>query len=101
EIDVTQPAIVLLNPGRSEGALGRQPISYEDQCENSFWQQRAIIYRMGPNEYFYKPNYDQDNIVNPISNNPSMSTNQEHINSNSTNDIFDELIERSRHQHLK
>ncbi|CAF3880358.1 unnamed protein product [Rotaria sp. Silwood1] len=47
EIDVTQPAIVLLNPGRSEGALGRQPISYEDQCENSFWQQRAIIYRMG------------------------------------------------------
>ncbi|CAF4862134.1 unnamed protein product [Rotaria sp. Silwood1] len=101
EIDVTQPAIVLLNPGRSEGALGRQPISYEDQCENSFWQQRAIIYRMGHNEYFYKPNYDQDNIVNPTSNNPSMSTNQEHINNDSTYDIFDELTERSRHQHLK
>ncbi|CAF1434531.1 unnamed protein product [Rotaria sordida] len=47
EIDVTQPAIVLLNPGRPEGALERHPISYEDQCENSFWQQRAVIYRMG------------------------------------------------------
>ncbi|CAF4371924.1 unnamed protein product, partial [Rotaria sordida] len=30
-----------------EGALGRQSIIYEDQCEAIFWQQRAIIYQMG------------------------------------------------------
>ncbi|CAF1582324.1 unnamed protein product, partial [Adineta steineri] len=47
EINVTQPAIILLNPGRPEGALGRQPITYEDQCEATYWQQRATIYRMG------------------------------------------------------
>jgi hypothetical protein len=43
---VTQPAIILLNPGRPEGALGRQPITYEDQFEATYWQQRATIYRM-------------------------------------------------------
>ncbi len=43
---MTQPAIILLNPGRPEGALGRQPITYEDQFEATYWQQRATIYRM-------------------------------------------------------
>ncbi|CAF5100588.1 unnamed protein product, partial [Rotaria sp. Silwood1] len=64
EIDVAQPAIVLLEPGQSEGALGRQPLTYEDECEATFWQQRAIIYRMGPNEFFHKPRDDQHNLDN-------------------------------------
>ncbi|CAF4781223.1 unnamed protein product [Rotaria sp. Silwood1] len=64
EIDVKQPAIVLLKPGAPEGALGRQPITYEDECAATFWQQRAIIYRMGPNEFFYKPMDVQDDVNN-------------------------------------
>ncbi|CAF1056799.1 unnamed protein product [Adineta steineri] len=49
EINVKQPAIVLLNLGRAEGALGCQSITYEEQCEATYWQRQAIIYRMSEN----------------------------------------------------
>jgi hypothetical protein len=50
EINVQQPAIVLLNPGRPEGSLSVTPTNNDEQEEANYWQQRAIIYRMGKNK---------------------------------------------------
>ncbi|CAF4786174.1 unnamed protein product [Rotaria sp. Silwood1] len=47
EIYVAQPAIILLEPGQAEGALGRQPVTFDEQSEAAFWEERATIYRMG------------------------------------------------------
>ncbi len=59
-------------------------------------------FNTGPNEYFYKPNchHSQDNTttINRIENNSVVNTNQEYIG-RTTNDIFDEMTQRSRHKH--
>jgi hypothetical protein len=47
EINVQQPAIVLLNPGKHEGSLTALPTNNNEQEEANYWQQRAIVYRMG------------------------------------------------------
>ncbi|CAF5013644.1 unnamed protein product, partial [Rotaria sp. Silwood1] len=52
-IHVTVPSIVLLNPG-DEGSLTATPITKKEIQEADYWARRAIIYKMGPNEYFYK-----------------------------------------------
>ncbi|CAF3635367.1 unnamed protein product [Rotaria sp. Silwood1] len=52
-IHVTVPSIVLLNPG-DEGSLTATPITKKEIQEADYWARRAIIYKMGPNESFYK-----------------------------------------------
>ncbi len=47
ENNVRQLAIVLLNPGRSEGSLARQPKTYEEQHDTEFWSEKTVIYQMG------------------------------------------------------
>ena len=46
QINVKQPAIVLLNPGRSDGSLAAAPTSEFEQDNADYWKQRAVIYRM-------------------------------------------------------
>ncbi|CAF2950059.1 unnamed protein product [Rotaria sp. Silwood2] len=55
EINCTQPAIVLLNQGLHEGQLGRPPIEYEEEREAKFWEEHAIIYRMGKHTFSFHP----------------------------------------------
>lgn len=45
-INVIQPAIVLLNPGKDEGSLAMKPITKEAEEEVKYWEKRAFIYRM-------------------------------------------------------
>ena len=45
-INITQPAIVLLNPGRDEGSLAMVPKTKEAEEEVKYWKKRAYIYRM-------------------------------------------------------
>ncbi|CAF1549059.1 unnamed protein product [Rotaria magnacalcarata] len=48
KINVCQPAIVLLNPGSSEGSLNRITSTNESQGINDdFWSLHAYIYRLG------------------------------------------------------
>ncbi len=65
-------------------------------------------FNTGPNEYFYRsnchPSQDNTTTINQIENTPLVNTNQEYIGRTTTdddNDIFDEMIQRSRHKHLK
>ena len=72
-INVTMPAIVLLNPG-DDGSLTTPPTTTKERHDAEYWSHRAIVYRMGkeykyigenielpilyitlgPDEYFYK-----------------------------------------------
>lgn len=45
-INVIQPAIVLLNPGKDEGSLSSTPKTNEAKEEAKYWKKRAFIYRM-------------------------------------------------------
>ncbi|CAF1383390.1 unnamed protein product [Rotaria sordida] len=65
EINITQPAIVLLNPDRDAGVLGREPRNDEEKKEMTYWNERALIYRMGPDEYFYKEERRYSQIHTP------------------------------------
>ncbi|CAF1320303.1 unnamed protein product [Adineta steineri] len=53
EINVRQPAIVLLNP-EDAGSLTREPRTIKEQQLAQYWKERATVYIMGPNEYFYQ-----------------------------------------------
>ena len=71
-INVIQPAIVLLNPGRDEGSLSARPNTKDADEEAKYWGKRAFVYRMStfstmqvhalftaffgvePGEHFYK-----------------------------------------------
>ncbi|CAF1560131.1 unnamed protein product, partial [Adineta ricciae] len=55
-INVKQPAIVLLNPGAPEGSLTVVPTTNNEQEEANYWNTRATVYRMGPDEYFHRDN---------------------------------------------
>ena len=48
-INVVQPAIVLLNPGRDEGSLTAEPHTKDAEEDTKYWKKRAFIYRMGKN----------------------------------------------------
>ncbi|CAF1340813.1 unnamed protein product [Rotaria magnacalcarata] len=52
-INVTMPSIVLLNPG-DEGSLTAIPVTEREKHQAEYWAQRAVVYRMDSNEYFYK-----------------------------------------------
>ncbi|CAF4464345.1 unnamed protein product, partial [Adineta steineri] len=46
DINVRQPAIVLLNP-EDAGSLTREPNTVEEQQSTQYWKKRAIVYIMG------------------------------------------------------
>lgn len=46
-INIVQPAIVLLNPGKDEGSLAVEPRTKEAEEDMKYWKKRAFIYRMG------------------------------------------------------
>ncbi len=45
-VNVTMPAIVLLNPG-DEGSLTAPPVTSKEQHDADYWSRRAFIYQMG------------------------------------------------------
>ncbi|CAF1581087.1 unnamed protein product [Adineta ricciae] len=57
EINIQQPAIVLLN-AEDAGSLIAEARNTEDQEFVGYWQHRAIIYQLGPDEYFHRPDHD-------------------------------------------
>ncbi|CAF4029748.1 unnamed protein product [Adineta steineri] len=52
-IKVKVPAIVLLNPG-DEGSLTAPAVTQKERQHADYWSKRAVVYQMGPDEYFYK-----------------------------------------------
>ncbi|CAF4496743.1 unnamed protein product, partial [Rotaria sp. Silwood2] len=52
-IDVTAPSIVLLNPG-NDGSLSNKPVTRAQIADAEYWARRAVVYRMGEDEHFYK-----------------------------------------------
>ncbi|CAF1108919.1 unnamed protein product [Rotaria magnacalcarata] len=74
-INVVQPAIVLLNPGKDEGSLTAKAMTKEAQEEADYWKKRAFIYRMKPGEYFYRRTQQND----AGSSNSSLGSNEERI----------------------
>ncbi|CAF4079530.1 unnamed protein product [Adineta steineri] len=63
-INIRQPAIVLLNDEDAGSLIPQPPITVEQQQTFNYWQHRAIIYHMGPDEYFHKPDYYQADNIN-------------------------------------
>ena len=53
DINVRQPAIVLLNP-EDAGPLSAEPVTVQQQQTAMYWKERACIYIMSDDEYFYK-----------------------------------------------
>ncbi|CAF1539189.1 unnamed protein product, partial [Adineta ricciae] len=57
EINIQQPAIVLLNP-EDAGSLIAEPANTAERRFVRYWRHRAIVYRLGPDEYFHRPDHD-------------------------------------------
>ncbi|CAF1632146.1 unnamed protein product [Adineta ricciae] len=53
-INVRQPSIVLMNP-ENAGTLLAKPKNQVEQQLAAYWEKRATVYVLGPDEYFYKP----------------------------------------------
>ncbi|CAF4607277.1 unnamed protein product, partial [Rotaria socialis] len=53
KIVVNKPAIVLLNHADAQPLLN--PRTKEERADLEFWEERAIIRVLEPDEYFYKP----------------------------------------------
>ncbi|CAF1437120.1 unnamed protein product [Adineta steineri] len=64
KINIRQPAIVLLNDEDAGSLIAQPPLTVEQQQTFNYWQHRAIIYHMGPDEYFHKPDYYQADNIN-------------------------------------
>ncbi|CAF2260335.1 unnamed protein product [Rotaria magnacalcarata] len=56
QINVRQPAIVLLKPEEA-GSLLTIPVTDHERQLADYWRQNACIYIMGPHEYFLKPQH--------------------------------------------
>ncbi|CAF1576932.1 unnamed protein product [Adineta steineri] len=79
EIKVRQPAIVLLNP-EDAGSLTREPVTREEKQIAEYWKERAIVYIMGPNEYFYqRQRHTTDSSQNQRSSNASAGNNEQRL----------------------
>lgn len=53
QINVRQPAIVLLNP-EDAGSLLAEPVTEQQKQIAQYWKERAFIYIMSEGEYFYQ-----------------------------------------------
>jgi hypothetical protein len=99
EINVRQPAIVLLNP-EDAGSLLTEPLTLQQQQTAEYWKERAFIYIMSKDEYFCKK---------PVSHNHQTRTTTEHLSGNSSLgnddprlgdvDEFDKMIEQYQKTH--
>ncbi|CAF1357023.1 unnamed protein product [Adineta steineri] len=79
EINVRQPAIVLLNP-EDTGSLTREPITLEEHQLAQYWKKRATVYIMGPNEYFYqRPRQTTGSTQNQSSSNSSTANDEQRL----------------------
>lgn len=99
EINVQQPAIVLLNP-EDAGSLLTEPTTLQEQQLAMYWKERAFIYVMQQDEYFYKrapapPHEDDDGHRSGSS---SMDTKDARLGEL---DEFDQMIHRYQQQQQK
>ncbi|CAF1357003.1 unnamed protein product [Adineta steineri] len=79
EINVRQPAIVLLNP-EDAGSLIREPITLEEHQLAEYWKKRATVYTMGANEYFYqRQRHTTDSTQNQSSSNSSTGNTEQRL----------------------
>ena len=97
EINVRQPAIVLLNP-EDAGSLLVEPVTQQEHQIAMYWKQRAFIYIMTDDEYFYQQpkSYDQADDDEQLSNHSSMHSNDAKLGEP---DEFDQMIERYQQKH--
>ncbi|CAF2979311.1 unnamed protein product [Rotaria socialis] len=56
QINVRQPAIVILKPEEAGSLLTIPATDHERQLAD-YWRQNACVYIMGPHEYFFKPQH--------------------------------------------
>ncbi|CAF4851908.1 unnamed protein product [Rotaria sp. Silwood2] len=100
EINVRQPAIVLLNP-EDTGSLLAEPITLQEQQLAEYWKERAFIYIMSDDEYFYKrstPQHHQPRTTDEqhLSGQSSMDNNEARLGDI---DEFDQMIHRYQKKH--
>lgn len=95
EINVQQPAIVLLNP-EDAGTLLTEPVTRKEQQTAMYWKQRAFIYIMEEDEYFYQRSQTHHQAATTdkhLSGSSSMGSNDARLGEL---DEFDQMIERYR-----
>ena len=99
EINVRQPAIVLLNP-EDAGSLLAEPVTEQEKQTAMYWKERAFIYIMQEGEYFYKrpvvAQQQQTTADEPLSGTSSMGTNEARLGEL---DEFDQMIHRYQQKH--
>ena len=98
EINVRQPAIVLLNP-EDAGSLLDEPVTLQQQQLAQYWKERAFVYVMNDDEYFYKRTVAQKQPMTTnehLSGSSSMGANEARIGEL---DEFDQMIQRYQHKH--
>ena len=104
QINVQQPAIVLLNP-EDAGSLLAEPLTTQEQQTAMYWKQRAFIYVMQEGEYFFKPSSKSHHHQAAA----TTTEQQQHLSGSSsmgTNDArlgeldeFDQMIDRYQQKH--
>lgn len=95
EINVRQPAIVLLNP-EDVGSLLAEPITLQQQQTAMYWKERACIYIMSEDEYFYKrsiPQHQPRTTNDGLSGHSSLGTDEPRLGEV---DEFDQMIDEYR-----
>ncbi|CAF1491267.1 unnamed protein product [Rotaria sp. Silwood1] len=101
EINVRQPAIVLMNP-EDAGSLLEEPITDLQKKTAEYWNKRAFIYIMGADEYFYKPQHrvttNPNNSQVSKQGSPPMVSNQETLGES---DEWEKMIQRYQQKHQK
>ena len=103
EINVRQPAIVPLNP-EDAGSLLAEPTTLQEQQTALYWKERALIYIMNENEYFFKRSRSHHHHQATTT-----ATTDEHLSGSSStdsNDVrlgeldeFDQMIHRYQQKH--
>ncbi|CAF1511608.1 unnamed protein product [Adineta ricciae] len=102
---VRQPAIVLLNP-EDAGSLLKEPITDQEKSMAEYWKERAFIYIMGTDEYFYKKGRQtrtatsQGNTQRPSSN-QSLTSPSSSQNSILKNDEWEKMYQNYQQQEKK
>lgn len=98
EINVRQPAIVLLNP-EDAGSLLAEPVTVQEQQTAMYWKERAFIYIMKEDEYFYKrpaPRQQPVTTDERLSGASSINDNDARLGDF---DEFEQMIQRYQQKH--
>ncbi|CAF2794228.1 unnamed protein product [Rotaria sp. Silwood2] len=98
DINVRQPAIVLLNP-QHVGSLLAEPIDENQKRSSEYWQQRAVIYIMKSDEYFYRRRSKR----NQVTTDDTQSSTDSSLSSNEARmgdvDEFEKMYQHYRQTH--